>query len=388
MLPLDVIDLHSHYPMQFTAPEGGTRPHDGILSVIAGNVNDVLEAALLRAARVFFNDATPFTGPSISLERYREGNVAVAFSVLYSPFDEILAGFTQRAPSRRAFASLLHQLIDVELEVGRHPRMAMIARTQQDLAQAQADGKVAIVHCIEGGFHLGRTPREVARNVAVLRRLGVAYVTLAHLLYRKVATNAAAIPWLSDAWFHALHPQPKRGLTARGRAAVEAMLEQRVLVDVTHMSEASMADTFALLDKLDPERRMPVIASHMACRLGNLEYNLTDRWIQAVHARAGVMGVILCKHYAQDGVEQPRETAEGSFEIICKHIDRIREVTGSFEGVAIGSDHDGFITPTLEGFGHPGRLADLAARLEQRYGRENAAKICHGNVLRVLRAIW
>jgi microsomal dipeptidase-like Zn-dependent dipeptidase len=389
MPPLEVADLHSHYPMQFTAPERRKAPHDSVLELFTDNVTDLLHAVLLRVARRLMNDSTPSAGPSVSLYKYREGNVAIAFSVLYSPFDELSAsGLRRRPPAADAFNSLLHQLVDVEFEVGHHPQLAIIARTQTDLAAARATGKTAIVHCIEGGFHLGRTPRQIKNNVAVLRRLGVAYVTLAHLLYRRVATNVAAFPMLPDAVFHKLHPQPRSGLTARGRAALEAMVQQRILVDVTHMSEASLRDTFALLDSLDPLRTLPVIASHMACRMGNLEYNLEDGWIHEIHQRGGVMGVILCDHYMHDGLGGSPRTADESFEVICAHIDRIHGVTGSYDAIAIGSDHDGFIKPTLEGFGHPGTLADLAARLELRYGSAVAAKICSENVRRVLATIW
>ena len=57
------------------------------------------------------------------------------------------------------------------------------------------------------------------------------------------------------------------GLTELGEAAVRAMYEHRVLVDVSHMRAEALRDTFNLLDRLDEESGadptdFPVIASH------------------------------------------------------------------------------------------------------------------------------
>ena len=72
-------------------------------------------------------------------------------------------------------------------------------------------GTPRYVHCIEGGFHLGATPEEVTAHVHELADRGVAYITLAHLFWRRVATNAPALPFLPDARL-----QP--ALPAAGRA--------------------------------------------------------------------------------------------------------------------------------------------------------------------------
>ncbi len=35
--------------------------------------------------------------------------------------------------------------------------------------------------------------------------------------------------------------------------------------------------------------------------------------------------------------------------MICSHIDKIAEITGGYEHVALGTDFDGFIKPTMGG---------------------------------------
>ena len=58
------------------------------------------------------------------------------------------------------------------------------------------------------------------------------------------------------------------------------MIDEGILVDITHMSARSIDDTLALFDRRDPDRRIPVLATHMACRFGRLEYTFTDETIR------------------------------------------------------------------------------------------------------------
>jgi microsomal dipeptidase-like Zn-dependent dipeptidase len=75
-------------------------------------------------------------------------------------------------------------------------------------------------------------------------------------------------------------------------------------------------------------------------------------------------------------------------EALCKHIDRISELTDSFDAIGIGSDLDGYIKPALPGLEHMGKMRALQESLRGRYGVENADKICAQNALRVLRSAW
>jgi microsomal dipeptidase-like Zn-dependent dipeptidase len=217
----------------------------------------------------------------------------------------------------------------------------------------------------------------------------VAYVILAHLFFRQVATNAPAIPFLPDRTYRRLFPQPDEGLTELGRAAVTAMVRERVLVDLSHMSERAIADTLALLDELDPERNVPVIASHTGFRFGTQEYTLTEDTVRAVAARGGVIGLIFAQHQLLDGLPRKRtKTFAESFEAICQHIDRIAEIAGDHRNVGIGSDFDGFIKPTLGGLESEADMAGLEAALRERYGNDIAAAITSRNALRLLRGYW
>jgi microsomal dipeptidase-like Zn-dependent dipeptidase len=167
------------------------------------------------------------------------------------------------------------------------------------------------------------------------------------------------------------------------------MVAEGVLVDLTHMSARSLADTFDLLDELDPGRAVPVLASHAAYRFGRLSYNLDDGTVERIGERGGVIGLIASRYFIADGLNGvPAATWNEAFELLCRHIDRIRALTGSHDCVAIGTDLDGFIKPTLPGLEDSGRLGRLLPALAARYGPEVARAIASGNALRVLRAAW
>ena len=223
------------------------------------------------------------------------------------------------------------------------------------------------VHCIEGGFHLGATPEEVTANVHELADRGVLYITLAHLFWRRVATNAPALPFLPDAIYNLVFPQDKdAALSELGEAAVKAMYERKVLVDISHMRDDAIDETFALIEALDKQtgrdpRAYPVIASHSGYRFGGQKYNLSDHTIVKIAARGGVVGLIFAQHQINDGLRRTEtETLDESVAILARHIDAIGP-----QHVALGSDLDGFIKPTLGGIETAADLAPLAAALER-----------------------
>ena len=382
-----IVDLHAHYPMHLMPPgPGGTLAH---MTSRAWQAR--WRARIVRFISRLANYEGPGGEPGVTVPLMRTGGVGVALSMLYSPADEIDLGKPYGAPPESEyFDDIVDQLDLVEHEIAsRHAGEAVVAHSRSELDGAIAGGQVALIHAIEGGHALGAGEAEIAANVAALRARGVAYVTLAHLFWRRMATNAPALPFMPDWLYKLVFAQPRgEGLSSLGEAAVRAMHANRVLVDVTHMSTKSIADTFALMDELDPQKQTPVIASHMACRIGkNLEYNSTDETIAAIAERRGVLGVIACRHWITSGLREDRSFAE-SVERICDHIDRIHTVTGSHEYAAIGSDLDGYIKPALKGLGHMGRMRRLEEALVARYGPVDAKLICSDNALRVLRGYW
>jgi microsomal dipeptidase-like Zn-dependent dipeptidase len=328
----------------------------------------------------------PKGAPSVTVELARAGDVGALLSVLYSPLDEMDLGLPYGSPPKPGYIkSVLDQIQLVEDHVSNEPLGATVAHDAAALDAALTAGRTAILHAIEGGFALGATAAEIDANVTDLARRGVVYVTLAHLFWRGVATNAPALPFLPDWLYRLVFPSPKLGLTELGTAAARAKARERMLVDITHMSERAIADTFAAVGP-----QAPVIASHMACRFGKLSYNLTDDVIREVGRRGGVMGVIACTHYMHDGLRPTSKvkTFDDSMALVFAHVDRIAQVTGSHDHAAIGTDLDGWIKPALPGLEHLGRMRHVQDALAAKYGGEVAEKISSANVLALLRRAW
>ena len=394
--------MHCHYPMHLVAeaPRGGEPRTTAVATealIERAGRPDWLED--LRAEVIEkLNGLINFRAEKwrVSLPELERGDVRAVFSVLYEPFAEFDLDEPYGAPPEdRYFQDLIGRLDGVEKELAEiDPGGARhgIARTATGLDRILEEGKVAFMHCVEGGFHLGGTPGEIEANVATLKRRGAVYVTLAHLFWREVATDAPAIPMISDGLYREVFRQPSLGLTELGRAAVRAMYEQRMLIDLSHMSGQALEDTFALLDQLDRESGSdpgdhPVIATHGGFRFGTQEYMLAPETIRRIAARDGVIGLIMAQHQLFDGVEVRDEKSPAeTHRVLAKHIDAIRDCLDESTNahVAIGSDLDGFIKPTVAGIETAGDLATLVEPLREAYG-DDAEAILSGNALRVAR---
>lgn len=131
-----------------------------------------------------------------------------------------------------------------------------------------------------------------------------------------------------------------------------------------------------------------MIATHMAFRFGGLEYCFDESTVVRVAQRGGLLGLICCEHFITSGVSGIDKSPDGSARALCHHIDKINELTGSYDNIAVGSDLDGYIKPALPGLEDMSRMAHLQQALGTRYGEHIAEQICSGNALRVLRSQW
>ena len=380
-----LVDLHAHFPMHLLADDqqrSQERARTWWRQRWQGWIVDLISR--------FANYQGPGDTPSVTERLMRDGDVGVALSMLYQPFDEMDLSQDYGAPPQQSyFEDIRDQHRTVEDYANAHAGDVAIAHSPTELDGLLGDGVPILIHAVEGGFQLGRDQSEVRRNVQELAALGVAYVTVAHLFFRGVATNAPALPFLSDGVYNWLFSQPRgEGLTPLGREAVQAMIDEGILIDITHMRAESIRDVFEVLDARDPANEIPVIATHMAYRFGNLQYCFDDATITSVAKRGGVLGCILCERYMTDGLPEIRKSLDGSIEALCRHIDKIHDLTNSYDNIAIGSDLDGYIKPALPGLTDMGKMAGLQRRLADRYGAVDADKICSGNALRVLRAQW
>jgi microsomal dipeptidase-like Zn-dependent dipeptidase len=375
-----IADLHCHFPMHLVEDEKA-HPHF-LARDWWHHVEDELAAGAFDVLAGFVNHRDFGSGWRVSLDGLEEGGAGIVCSVLYWPFSEFELKRRGAPPDVDAFADLMAQLDDVEAKLkqadpdgARH----VIVTRASDLD----DPRTRFVHCVEGGFHLGPDPDDVGDQIAELARRGVFYITLAHLFFRGVAADAPAIPTLTDEQYNDLFPQPRDGLPYLGRTAIEAMWERRVVVDLSHMRRDVVTDALLELDRLDPGRTLPVIASHVGAESAgppHHSYNLAPEAMRAVAGRDGVIGLITAQHLMGD-----TSSADESRAVLRRHIEAIHDAVGSHAHTAIGTDLDGYIRPTLDGLESASDLTQLEEWIRSSVVADDAEAILHGNAERVLR---
>ena len=187
----------------------------------------------LRQARLAGSDlpdiAEPIEFTHTDLPRLAEGGVGGQFWSVFVPAE--LQGDA-------AVAATLEQVDLVRRLVARYPDRLELALTAAQAESITASERVACLIGAEGGH-------SIASSLAVLRalhELGVRYMTLTH---------NRNVPWADSA----TDEPAAGGLTAFGREVVREMQRLGMLVDLSHVAPATMADA------LDTAQA-PVIFSH------------------------------------------------------------------------------------------------------------------------------
>jgi microsomal dipeptidase-like Zn-dependent dipeptidase len=384
-----IADLHCHYAMHLFPEDPDPR---GSKANWLERLKGLFESWVMKLVAKIANDQEWGSNWRVSLVGLEQGGARIVCSVLYWPpaeFDPTkLHG---EPPLPEYFEDIEHQRESVEQDLKqKDPKeeRVFIARAAADLE----DERIVFVHCVEGGMHLGNDPDAIDGKVRELADQGVVYITLAHLFYRQVATNAPAIPPLADSEYKEYFPQPEdegEGLTDLGRAAIRAMYQHSVLIDVTHMSEQALAETFELLQELDkknPDDKpsdYPLIATHVGMRSAvpeAHEYNLSEENAKKIHDRGGLIGLITCQHWMGT-----TNSAAESQEVLGWHLKAIEKACGDHAATAIGTDLDGFVKPTFTGLGNAPELKALEGWIRADASPADAEKILHENAKRVLK---
>ena len=324
------------------------------------------------------------------IARLRAGGVGGQFWSVYVPAS--LEG-------PQAAAQVMVQIDVVRELVRRHPDVFEMAYTADDIERAHAAGRIASLIGMEGGNALNN-------SLAMLRsfyELGARYITLTH---------SANLDWADASTDTAAHG----GLTPFGVAVVREMNRLGMLVDLSHVSEATMNDA------LDATRA-PVIFSHSsAVALDNHPRNVPDAVLLRVRDNGGVVMVTFVPGFISQEIrdwnqdrnahrtwlaERGQASGEaGQAELdaamsvwdsenpqpvatlsqVADHIEHIRDVAG-IDHVGLGGDFDGIET-TVQGLDgvedYPALLEELARR---GWSDEDLAKLAGGNVLRAMRRV-
>jgi len=339
-----------------------------------------------RLDAIDFADGTGHLEPPMhtDLPRLRAGGIGGQFWSVYVPVD--LEGAA-------AVQATLEQIDLVHRLVARYPDDLELALTADDIVRIHGQGKIASLIGLEGGYSINN-------SLAVLRQLyraGARYMTITH--------------WNNIDWADAATDTPEHGgLTAFGKEVIKEMNRLGMLVDLSHVSPATMHDSLDVTEA-------PVIFSHSCARaLCDYPRNVPDDVLERIKKNGGVVMVTFAPgfvskealHYlAAEGAERAR--LKGLFphdttavdagmaswrEVhtmppvplaeVADHIDHVRKVAG-IDHVGIGADFDG-ISATPVGLedvsAYPALLVELLGR---GYSEGEVKKVAGLNLLRVFR---
>jgi microsomal dipeptidase-like Zn-dependent dipeptidase len=360
------IDLHAHYPMHLGLPRC---PEDDPILKLSR------EALFALANEVDNFEAV--NRPRVTPEYVRKGGVSGFASVLYDPEDEFLV---EQRPGADAFPHIIKLLENVEADASAHG--IKVATDPSTLDRCLETGEPFLVHCMEGGHGLSGNPG----NVDKLSSRGVAYITLAHLRYMGLAGCAKGLPCKTDFWQKLINSgqDPDVGLTDLGHQVLDAILDSRLVLDITHCSNPSRADIFRRYRASHCKR--PVISSHTGVQaLSNYELNLDDETLGFIGETGGLVGVILFPFWLSD-----HNSGQSGIDQLCSTIDYVRKKIGN-SSVAIGTDLDGFIQPIHECRNYS-QVAMLIRLLFQRYEKDPdpdfVEKLLWKNARQVILEAW
>ncbi len=318
------------------------------------------------------------------LPRLRKGGVGAQFWSAYVP--------ANTAGKGTAVRTTLEQIDVIHRMVQRYPNDLEMASGPDDIERIHKAGKIASMIGVEGGH-------SIDNSLGVLRcyyKLGVRYMTLTH---------SESLDWADSAT-----DKPKaNGLSPFGEEVVHEMNALGMLVDLSHVSDATMKAALKVT-------KAPVIFSHSSARaLADHPRNVPDDVLRLVKENNGVVMVNFFSGFiVPEGARATRKMFEvarelrkkypddekfqealrqwsrendypaGTVKTIVDHIEHVIKVAG-IDHVGLGSDFDG-VTRL------PAQMEDVSCYpyitqelLNRGYGKEDIRKILGGNLMRVFR---
>jgi membrane dipeptidase len=319
------------------------------------------------------------------IARLRAGKVGAQFWSVY-----VSAALSEP----QAVQATLEQIDVMRRVIARHPADLAYCETADCAARAMKEGRIASLLGIEGGHSIG-TSLSVLRQ---MHALGVRYMTLTHTK--------------NNAWADAGTDTPVHGgLTDLGRDVVREMNRLGMLVDLSHVSEATM------LDALETSQA-PVIFSHSnATAVNGHARNVPDSVLDRLKANGGIVMVNFYPPFVSEvrrqwigarAAEKARLEAlnlgnpkaseagleawvkanpapAGAISDVADHLDHIKRRAGAAH-VGLGADFDG-IEVAVDGLGDVSTYPALFVELARRgWTQAELEGLSSRNMMRVMRA--
>ena len=327
----------------------------------------------------------------VDFPKLARGKVDGAFFALYVP-----AKYDSDPDSGFAYARML--LDGVRKSVLDNSNSAALCVSRSQAYNNKSNDRFSVFLGLENGSPIGND----MDRLMWFHDAGVRYVTLCHSGHNQICDSCAPAV---GRW---------NGLSPFGRDLVREMNRIGMLVDVSHISDASFSDVLDVSVK-------PVVATHSCCRsLADHPRNMTDDMIRLLADAGGVIQINFYPLFIDSkfkrtllssGITDRGEVVESefiadpdnpvkreawnriqdelqslsrpSFRLIADHIEHVVEIAG-IDHVGIGSDFDG-IEVTPDGLEDISMMPVLFEELKGRgYSESDLVKIAGENFFRIL----
>lgn len=197
-----------------------------------------------------------------------------------------------------------------------------------DMKEAHAQGKAAVFLAVEDVSVMGSLAGQI-------RELGFRFAMLTWNY-----ENAFGCGAVTD---------QSKGLTKEGREMAKQLLDQQMILDISHLSDQGVEDLFQLTDQ-------PVIASHSNVReVCNHPRNLKKEQIQELIRRKGLIGM---NFYQEFVARRPKLTD------LLRHMDIVLKMGGE-DVLVLGGDLDGCKNQLVQGIKGVQSIPDLKDAMER-----------------------
>jgi membrane dipeptidase len=337
------------------------------------------------------------TGTKVDFPRMKEGGLDAQFFAVF-----ISQGPRNPEGDKNAKKKALEILEAIRESVKANPNQAAIALKPDDAYELKKQGKRAIFIGLENGYGL-------ANDITMVKKyydMGVRYITLCHTSNNDICDSST----------DKKKGEEHHGLSAFGKEVVAEMNKTGMMIDVSHISDASFMDVIRL-------SKYPIIASHSCARaICDNPRNLTDQDLKALAKNGGVIQMCFLSDYIkvpdpdpkrdaamtavrnkyndfQDLSDEKMKVARQEYRETLKkfpeklatvkdmvdHIDHIVKVIG-VDYVGIGTDFDG--GGDLSGCRDVSQMGNVTLELVKRgYSENDIRKIWGGNFMRVFREV-
>ncbi len=326
--------------------------------------------------------------PSIhtDIPRLRKGNVGAQYWSVYVPASTAYRG--------EALSQTLEQIEIVHAMMKKYPETFALTKTYQEIIKARKQGKIASLIGVEGGHSI----EDSMANLHRLFKLGARYMTLTH---------SDTLAWADSATDDSRH----QGLNEFGVAVVQEMNSLGMIVDLSHVSEATMHDALDISEA-------PIMFSHSSARsVADHVRNVPDAVLKRMADNGGIVMVNFFSGFVDpeaakimsnmfDVSRELRMKYEddeqysaamtrwraanpyppGTIHDVVDHIEHIIKVAG-IDHVGIGSDYDGVskLPLGLEDVSTYPRITQLL--LDRGFSKRDIDKIMSANMMRVIRQV-